>query len=157
MNDIGAAGDDVFEIRMGEDHAMAGFAGEIDGVDAFADAEEGEDVVEDAVAIVGESAGEMESDVEGDSLDAEAGERAAEDGGFFEEEDAFAGLGEDSGGGEAGDSATDDDGVVGFHERENPLPDPPPEYRGRGKARGAAKRGVWCGGRDMFFRLLVHR
>ena len=115
VDNVGAAGDDVFDSRGGENHSMTGVAREINRVNAFTDAQDGEDFVEDAVAFVGETAGEMEADVEGDSFDAEAREGSAEDGGLFQEKDAFAVLGEDARGGQSRDSAADDDGIVMLH------------------------------------------
>src|SRR5580658_1564179 len=51
-DDFGAAGADVFDARGWKHHLVAGIAREIIGVDAFADAEDGEDFVEETVAVV---------------------------------------------------------------------------------------------------------
>src|SRR5580658_7925920 len=118
---FGPAGDNIFEIRMREDHSVACFAREINRMDSLAHAQKHEHHVEHAVAFVREPAGEMKAHIEGDSLDAESRQRSAEDRGFFEEKHAFAALRENARGGQARDAAAHDDGVVRFHVAKPPL------------------------------------
>jgi hypothetical protein len=90
---------------------MTGLARKIDGPNPLADSEEGEDVIQRAIALVVEPAGEMKSDVKRNPIEPEAGQRSAEDRRLFQQQHALAMLRENARGGQARDAAADDDGV----------------------------------------------